>query len=244
MKLQKICLVLTTSLASVIVASGMAPAQAALINFDFSSTSSSGVRGRISFDDSVTKPGRVQGKPSVANYLGAIRSYNITNGRRSFSGAGTFIYDQINVYNNIIDVYDPINRTWAGDGLEFQIFDQSIDQSTHLSLRLLYPDTTVLKSLSLSDISLQNAIASSAPELASPPSSSLFTLLFAENSGKIVIEDGTYFGSDFATNAAPVSEPSSMLISISGLLALGSLGRYSASKRKKQQQKSAEKQTV
>jgi hypothetical protein len=231
----KSVLVLTASLTSVVVASGMAPAQAALINFDFSSTSSSGVRGRITFDNSVTTPGQVPGKPTVAEYLGAIQSYRITNGTHSFSGAGIFSSNQINAYDNIIDINDPFNRTWAGDGLEFLIGDGS----NFLFLRFLYPDTTVLNSLALSDISLQNAIASQAPQLPFPPTGALFTLLQVIDSGGFAIQDGTFFGSDFATStspAAPIPEPTSSL----SLLALGAASAL----KYKLKQKSAKKQTI
>ena len=203
MKLQQICLLFTANLASVIVISDMTPAQAALINFDFSSTSSSGVRGRIIFDNSVTVPGQRPSQPTVARYLGAIQSYEITDGTSTFNGEGTFNLNDIGVFDNIIDTSDPLNRIYAGDGLEFSIRDGGI----FLFLRFLYSDTTVLNSLALTDISLQNVITSSVPRLPLGSGGRLFTLLQVSNFGEVIIEDGNFFDSDFVTSTVPVSVP-------------------------------------
>jgi hypothetical protein len=225
-KQKKLYSILATGLVAVAVTSGIIPAHAATINFDFYSTSASGVRGRIAFDDSVTTLGEVPGKPTVARYWGSVQSYSITNGKRSFSGR-SLGSNQINLYNNTIDINDPINRTYAGDGLEFFMGDGD----TFLFLRFLYPNTTLLNSLSLSDISLRNAIASQAPQLPLPGSSfggAIFTLLQVSNSSGYAIQDGTYFGSDFVTSTS-VPEPSTILGS---LLATGILGAGSALNRK------------
>lgn len=120
MKLKKLYSLLTASLVSVAI-SNLTLAQAASITFDFFSTSASGVKGKIVFDDSVTPLSYLESRPTVATYSRAIQSYSITNGTRSFSGTG--INNQINVHNNVIDINDPFNRTYAGDGLEFMLGD-------------------------------------------------------------------------------------------------------------------------
>jgi hypothetical protein len=225
-KQKKLYSILTAGLVSVAAVSGITPARAATINFDFYSTSVSAVKGTIAFDDSVTTPGQVPGKPTVATYWGSVESYSITNGNLSFSG-NTIGFNQINLHNNTIDINDSINRTYAGDGIEFLIGDGD----TFLILRFLYPNTTVLNSLSLSDISLRNAIASQAPQLPLPGSSfggAIFTFLQVSNSSGYAIQDGTYFGSDFVTSTS-IPEPSTILGS---LLATGILGTGSALKRK------------
>ncbi len=201
MKLKKLYSLLSASLVSVAILN-LESAQAASITFDFFSTSASGVRGEIVFDDSVTPLSYPESRPTVATYSGAIQSYSITNGTRSFSGTG--INNQINVHNNLIDTNDPLNRTHAGDGLEFILEDGNIS----FYLRFLYPDSTVLNSLSLRDIFLQNAVASQAPLFPAPPgeSGALFTRLLINDSSGLVIQDGTFFGSDFVTSTT-VPEP-------------------------------------
>ena len=201
MKLKKLYSFLSASLVSVAILN-LTSAQAASITFDFFSTSASGVKGKIVFDDSVT-PLSYPETPTVATYLGAIQSYSITNGTSSFSGTG--INNQINVHNNVIDINDFFNRTFAGDGLEFILGDGNIS----FFLRFLYPDSTVLNSLSLGDIFLQNAVASLVPQfpLSSDGSfSELYTLLLINDSSGSVIQDGTFFGSDFVTSTT-VPEP-------------------------------------
>jgi len=201
MKLKKLYSFLSASLVSVAILN-LTSAQAASITFDFFSTSASGVKGKIVFDDSVT-PLSYPETPTVATYSGAIQSYSITNGTSSFSG--TSINNQINVHNNVIDINDPFNRTYAGDGLEFILGDGNVS----FFLRFLYPDSTVLNSLSLGDIFLQNAVASLVPQfpLSSDGSfSELYTLLLINDSSGSVIQDGTFFGSDFVTSTT-VPEP-------------------------------------
>jgi hypothetical protein len=200
MKLKKLYSFLSASLVSVAILN-LTSAQAASITFDFFSTSASGVKGKIVFDDSVT-PLSYPETPTVATYSGAIQSYSITNGTRSFSGTG--INNQINVHNNVIDINDPFNRTFAGDGLEFILGDGNIS----FFLRFLYPDSTVLNSLSLGDIFLQNAVASLATQFPSSDGSGgeLYTLLLINDSSGLVIQDGTFFGSDFVTSTT-VPEP-------------------------------------
>jgi hypothetical protein len=205
MKLKKLYSLLSASLVSVVILN-LKSAQAASITFNFFSTSASGVRGEIVFDDSVTPLSYPGSRPTVATYSGAIQSYSITNGTRSFSGTG--IYNQINVYDNVIDFNDPFNRTYAGDGLEFMLADGNIS----FFLRFLYPDSTVLNSLSLRDIFLQNAVASLSPQLSLSPDGSwseLYTLLQVNDSSGLVIQDGTFVGSDFVTST-PVPEPLTM----------------------------------
>ena len=201
MKLKKLYSFLSASLVSVAILN-LTSAQAASITFDFFSTSASGVKGKIVFDDSVTPLDDLESRPTVATYSGAIQSYSITNGTRSFSGAG--INNQINVHNNVIDINDPFNRTFAGDGLEFILGDGNIS----FFLRFMYPDSTVLNSLSLGDIFLQNAVASQVPQFPSSDGSGgeLYTLLLINDSSGLVIQDGTYFGSDFVTSTT-VPEP-------------------------------------
>jgi hypothetical protein len=192
--------------------SNLTSAQAASITFDFFSTSASGVKGKIVFDDSVTPlPLSYLESPStVGTYLNAIQSYSITNGTRSYSGTG-ITSGQINVYNNVIDINinDPFNKTFPGDGLEFQLRDNNIS----FLLRFLYPDSTVLNSLSLRDIFLQKAVASQVSELPLSPGdgfSTLFTLLaVTDYSSGLVIQDGTFYGSDFVTSTT-VPEPLTM----------------------------------
>jgi hypothetical protein len=198
MKLKKLYSLLSASLVSVAI-SNLTSAQAASITFDFFSTSASGVKGKIVFDDSVT-PLNLESRPTVATYSGAIQSYSITNGTRSFSGAG--INNQINVHNNVIDINDPFNRTYAGDGLEFMLGDGNIS----FLLRFVYPDSTVLNSLSLGDIFLQKAVASQSPQFPLSSGGAIFTLLQISDFSGLVIQDGTYFGSDFVTSTT-VPEP-------------------------------------
>ena len=200
MKLKKLYSFLSASLVSVAILN-LTSAQAASITFDFFSTSASGVKGKIVFDDSVT-PLSYPETPTVATYSGAIQSYSITNGTRSFSGTG--INNQINVHNNIIPINDPLNRTYGGDGLEFILGNGNIS----FLLRFMYPDSTVLNSLSLGDIFLQNAVASQVPQFPSSDGSGgeLYTLLLINDSSGLVIQDGTFFGSDFVTSTT-VPEP-------------------------------------
>jgi len=181
--------------------SNLTSAQAASITFDFFSTSASGVNGEIVFDDSVT-PSYLESHPTVATYSGAIQSYSITNGTRSFSGTG--INNQINVHNNLIDIRDPRNWTFPGDALEFMLEDGNIS----FLLRFIYPDSTVLNSLSLRDIFLHNTVASQTPLTYVEPDtmSALYTRLLISDSSGSVIDDGTYFGSDFVTSTT-VPEP-------------------------------------
>jgi hypothetical protein len=209
MKLKKLYSFLSASLVSVAILN-LTSAQAASITFDFFSTSASGVKGKIVFDDSVT-PLSYPETPTVATYSGAIQFYSITNGTHSFSGTG--INNQINVHNNliinvhnnIIPINDPLNRTYGGDGLEFILGNGNIS----FLLRFMYPDSTVLNSLSLGDIFLQNAVASQVLQFPLPSDGSfseIFTLLLIYDSSGLVIQDGTFFGSDFVTSTT-VPEP-------------------------------------
>jgi hypothetical protein len=201
MKLKKLYSLLSASLVSVAI-SNLTSAQAASITFDFFSTSASGVKGKIVFDDSVTPLDDLESRPTVATYSGAIQSYSITNGTRSFSGTG--INNQINVHNNLIDIRDPRNWTFPGDALEFMLEDGNIS----FLLRFIYPDSTVLNSLSLRDIFLHNTVASQTPLTYVEPDtmSALYTRLLISDSSGSVIDDGTYFGSDFVTSTT-VPEP-------------------------------------
>lgn len=211
MKQKKIFLMIA-ALASALVATKTAPSQASSINFDFSSTSSSGVRGRITFDNTAIIPGQLPDKPTVATYLGAIQSYEITDGINTFVGSEPFVSsNQIHVYDNIIDINDPYGRTYLGDGLEFVLGDWT----SSVFLRFLYPENTTLNSLSLSEISLQNNITAYAPQLPLEGGGALSTILQVSSSGRFVIQDGTYWDSEFMTSISPVSnsipEPTSVI---------------------------------
>jgi hypothetical protein len=233
MKLKKLYSLLSASLVFVAI-SNLTSAQAASITFDFFSTSASGVRGKIVFDDSVTPvsyPEEIS--PNVGSYLNAIQSYSITNGTLSFSGTSNSGNGQINVYNNLIDlaVYDPFNKTFPGDGLEFALSDSSPNDNI-LYFRFLYPDSTVLTSLSLRDIFLQNAVASQTQEFSLPGDefSTLFTLLvIRDSSSGLEIQDGTFYGSDFVTSTT-VPEPLT-IFGTATALACGVLFKRKSSKK-------------
>lgn len=86
----------------------------------------------------------------------------------------------------------------------------------------MYPDSTVLNSLSLRDIFLQKAVASQSPQFPLSSGGALFTLLLISDSSELVIQDGTYFGSDFVTSTT-VPEPFTILGSLlaGGMLSSG-----------------------
>jgi len=238
MKIPKLYSILTAGLVSVAVVSEIIPAQAAIINFSFSSTSPLGISGTIAFEDSVTPlDPSIAGRPKVATYYGPIQSYSFTYGTRTFSGTPTANSDvtAIVVYNNLIDMGEGGN--YDGDGIDFAIHDRTTNFS--LFLRALYRDNTVLRSLSLSDISIDRAIASQAPRLDLSPggrttiSTQLQTWAPISSSDpvrKLLVFDGSDWGSEYITTTVP--EPVTILGSILGTTILG-VG--SALKRKRKQ---------